>query len=148
MAIETDLPTASWPRRMVALFIDWVVSSLVIVPFVPGHQPARQLLGPHSLAESGLPTGGYVLESAILTWLLGGSFGKLCTGLRVLPADGVPRPISPLVLIIRQVLVILVIPPLVFRPNGRGLHDLMAGTSTVSVATFEAALHPTGKRSR
>ena len=36
----------------------------------------------------------------------------------------------------RQLLVALVIPPLVFRPDGRGLHDLFAGTSTVTFATL------------
>jgi hypothetical protein len=32
--------------------------------------------------------------------------------------------------VLRQVLVALVVPPLVFRPDGRGLHDLAAGSRT------------------
>ena len=35
----------------------------------------------------------------------------------------------------RTILVAAVIPPLVFRPDGRGLHDLMAGTATVTLQT-------------
>jgi uncharacterized RDD family membrane protein YckC len=31
---------------------------------------------------------------------------------------------------------VLVIPPLVFRPDGRGLHDLLAGTATVTMETY------------
>jgi uncharacterized RDD family membrane protein YckC len=35
----------------------------------------------------------------------------------------------------RAILVALVIPPLVFRPDGRGLHDLAAGSATVTLQT-------------
>ena len=40
----------------------------------------------------------------------------------------------------RQVLIALVIPPLVFRPDGRGLHDIAAGSATVTLADAPAAL--------
>jgi hypothetical protein len=36
------------------------------------------------------------------------------------------------------VMVALVIPPLVYRSDGRGLHDLVAGTMTVTVGTFRS----------
>src|SRR5690606_10496491 len=78
----------------------------------------------------------YVVESGLLTWLAGGSIGKLLTGLCVVPADGHLRRLNPVKAIGRQVLVALVIPPLVFRSDGRGLHDLFAGTSTVTFATL------------
>lgn len=119
--------SASWPRRILALFVDWVASTLVVISF----------LGLDRYAETGSPgpfyvLGVYVVESALFSWLLGGSFGKLVTGLRLVPAEGPPRPLNPLLLIARQVLVALVIPPLVFRSDdGRGLHDLLAGTRTV-----------------
>jgi len=32
---------------------------------------------------------------------------------------------------VRSLLIALVIPPLVFRPDGRGLHDLAVGSVTV-----------------
>jgi hypothetical protein len=35
---------------------------------------------------------------------------------------------------LRQVLICLVIPPLVFKPDGRGLHDLAVGTQTTMLS--------------
>jgi uncharacterized RDD family membrane protein YckC len=46
-----------------------------------------------------------------------------------------PRPVGLLGALGRGILIALVIPPLVFRPDGRGLHDLMAGTATVTLDT-------------
>jgi hypothetical protein len=45
--------------------------------------------------------------------------------------DGSGRPVDLLRSVLRQVLVALVVPPLVFKPDGRGLHDLAAGSMTV-----------------
>jgi uncharacterized RDD family membrane protein YckC len=127
----TGFPTASWARRMLALFVDWIACTAAVVGFV----------GLDRYGEPGTPyqawtLGVYVLESALLTWLSMGSFGKLVTGLRVVPADGHVRLLNPLRVLGRQVAIALVIPPLVFRPDGRGLHDLLAGTSTVTRDTF------------
>ncbi len=123
--------TASWARRVLALFVDWVVSTLVVIAFV----------GLEEYGEPGSPAqaftlGVYVLESALFTWLLGGSFGKLVTMLRVVPASGRGSLHNPLVLLARQVAIALVIPPLVFRQDGRGLHDILAGTATVTMDTY------------
>lgn len=129
------VPTASWGRRFLALLVDWLASTLVTV-FIVGPERYGEVGGSASL----ITTGVYVVEAALLTWLVGGSFGKIATGLRVVPADGVLRPINPLRLLLRQVLVALVIPPLVFRPDGRGLHDVATGTATVKVDVFRAML--------
>lgn len=123
------IETASWRRRILALLVDWIASSLVVVLF----------LGTDALAQGNLESFYvyvvFVLESTILNHLLGGSFGKLLTGLRVVRVDKydnpVPAPVTILGGLLRSVLIILVIPPLVFRPNGRGLHDLITGTATV-----------------
>lgn len=128
-----EIPTASWARRIGALVVDWIASTLVVIVIV----------GPSTYGEQGgaatfLVLGAYVVESALFTWLLAGSFGKLVTGLRVMPADGRWRPINPITLLLRQVLVALVIPPLVFRPDGRGVHDLVAGTVSVTKPTYLA----------
>ena len=80
----------------------------------------------------------------MLTWFAGGSFGKLVTGLRVVPVDGRVRPLNPLKVLARQVLIVLVIPPLIFRADGRGLHDMVAGTATVTMPTFRGLV---GRRS-
>ena len=37
--------------------------------------------------------------------------------------------------LLRAALVCLVIPPLVFRPDGRGLHDVVVGSATVELET-------------
>ncbi|UNX56591.1 RDD family protein (plasmid) [Georgenia sp. TF02-10] len=126
--------TASWGRRVLALVVDWMASSLVVVAFVGLEEFTR----PETTPADFYPLLVYVLESALFTWLLGGSFGKLATRLRVVPADGRFRPMNPLRLLARQVLVALVIPPLVFRQDGRGLHDLATGTATVRLETFRA----------
>lgn len=128
--------TASWGRRVLALLVDWLVSTLVVVAVI-----GTDTYGEQGGASGFLVLGVYVLETALFTWLLAGSFGKLATGLRVVPANGVWRPINPLRLLLRQVMVALVIPPLVFRPDGRGLHDVVAGTATVTKATY-ASLSP------
>jgi uncharacterized RDD family membrane protein YckC len=73
----------------------------------------------------------FIGESALLMALSGGSFGQLATRLRVVRVDGSGRPLTLLVALLRQVLICLVIPPLVFRPDGRGLHDLACGSAVV-----------------
>ena len=42
--------------------------------------------------------------------------------------------------LVEQVLIALVIPPLVFRPDGRGLHDLAAGSAVVTLQTWRSLL--------
>jgi len=123
--------TASWGRRILALFVDWIASTLVVIAFV----------GIDEYGEPGSPAQLYtllvfVIEAAVLTWLLGGSFGKLVTGLRVVPARGRGRLTNPLTLLARQAAIALVIPPLVFKEDGRGLHDVLAGTATVTMDTY------------
>jgi uncharacterized RDD family membrane protein YckC len=122
-----DLETASWARRILALGVDWLASTLVVV----------LLIGAEAWSEDPL-SGFYVLfvfvvESALLMALAGGSFGQLATRLRVVRYDGSGRPVDLLRALLRQVLVALVIPPLVFRPDGRGLHDMAVGSVTVPV---------------
>ncbi|GAA5152182.1 RDD family protein [Nocardioides marinquilinus] len=132
---EAGFETASWPRRFAAILVDWIASTLVVVAFVG----VDEYLDPGSPASFFVLV-VFVLESAVLTWLLAGSFGKIATGLRVVPADGRLRPISPLRFLVRQVLVALVVPPLVFKPDGRGLHDLAADTATVRRPVFDEML--------
>ena len=82
--------------------------------------------------------GVFVLESALGTALVGGSFGQVATRLRVVPADGSPGNVDPLRALARQALIALVIPPLVYRGDGRGLHDIAAGSAVVTVQTFRS----------
>ena len=124
---EARTGTASWPRRILALFVDWTACNLVLVA----------VMGPQGWSDSratGLYTIGlFILESTVLTALVGGSFGKLVTRLRVARVDGSGRPLDLLRSLARVVLVCLVVPPLVFKPDGRGLHDLAVGSVTIPV---------------
>jgi uncharacterized RDD family membrane protein YckC len=119
--------TASWPRRILALFVDWTACNLVLVA-VMGAQGWSD-----SRATGLYTTGLFILESTVLTALVGGSFGKLVTRLRVVRVDGSGQPLDLLPSLLRVVLVCLVVPPLVYKPDGRGLHDLAVGSVTVPV---------------
>ena len=125
---------ASWVRRAVALGVDWIASTLVVVAF----------MGAEDYYRTGDPVPGlytlgvFILESTFLTSLAGGSFGKLATRLRVVRwRDGgaIGPALDPARALLRSVLVALVIPPLVFRPDGRGLHDVAVGSATVPVGS-------------
>src|SRR3546814_20585276 len=83
------------------------------------------------------------LETAFFTGLMGGSFGKLLVRLRTVRADGKGYP-TLLHALVRQVMVALLIPPLVFRPDGRGLHDMAAGTVTVRLKDIATNLGARG----
>ena len=130
MANQQIQGTASWGRRVVALVVDWIASSLVSI----------LVLGPSGYSgQSGsgwLTLGVFFLESAVGTALAGGSFGQLVAGVRVLRIDG--RRLPVLAALARQILVCVVIPPLVFRPDGRGLHDIMADSAAYDVKALRA----------
>ena len=125
-----QLETASWARRIGALLVDWFACLAVTSLFLPVY--GEDAAGWAEFAVLGV----FVVESALFVALAGGSFGQLVTRLRVVRADGDPRPPSLLVAIVRQALIAVVIPPLVFRPDGRGLHDLMARTATVPLEEY------------
>ena len=126
------IETASWAHRLGALLVDWAACTLIVV----------LVLGPSGWSDDPYAgfyaTGIFVVESAFFTALLGGSFGKLATRLRVVRADGDPRPIDPLRALARSLMVCLVVPPLVFRPDGRGLHDMAVGSATVTLQEYLA----------
>ncbi len=122
---ETGWETASWGRRVIALVVDWFACLLVVSIFYPVFGTTG---GPGSFFTLGV----FVLESAILTSTVGGSFGKMATRLRVVRVSDGGR-IDLLPSLARAILVALVIPPLVFRPDRRGLHDVAAGSATVTL---------------
>lgn len=130
-ASELGIDTASWGRRILALFVDWIASTLVVIAVVgwDDYQGGN--------TSSFFVLGVFVLESAVLTALIGGSFGQVATRLRVVDVTGGGN-VDLLKALGRQVLIALVIPPLVFRPDGRGLHDLMAGSAVVTLQQWRA----------
>ena len=135
-----DLPfdTASWGRRVLALLVDYAACWGVMLLIY-----GRSWFGNGTLPSVYLNL-LFVAESALFMALLGGSFGQLATGLRVVRTDGSGRPLSLLMALLRQLLICLVIPPLVFRPDGRGLHDLATGAATVPLRSSGLERSPRG----
>ena len=109
-------------RRFAALCIDWFACLAIAVVLNGGITPQR--FAP-SLATLGI----FFVQVTLLTWLQGASFGQRFMGLVVAPVGraGVGLPGVGL----RTLLLCLVVPAVVMQPNGRGLHDLAAGTVVV-----------------
>ncbi|MDR7255178.1 putative RDD family membrane protein YckC [Nocardioides sp. BE266] len=123
----TDLIPASWGRRILALLVDWL-SSWAVAQLLAALGVVAD--DPSTIGSTG--TLILVVEMALFTALLGGSFGKLVTRIRVVRHDDPSRPVSLLRAVVRTVLTFLIIPPLLTF-DGRGLHDLAAGTRTVRI---------------
>ena len=115
---------ASWRSRVGALVLDWAACMAVAVGF----------FGPEVLTGSGwrawMILATFFVESSLLGWLAGGSFGQLVCRIGVIRLDRVPLGLARAVL--RAALVSLALPALVIGADRRGLHDLAAGTAVVS----------------
>ena len=120
---EGPRSVASWTRRLVALVIDWFASRLVAGLLVGG------TVWTGNGAEQLWVFAVFIVEASVLTALLGGSFGQLVARVAVVHLDG--RPVTVLEGLVRTVLICLVIPPLVFNADQRGLHDLAVKTITL-----------------
>jgi uncharacterized RDD family membrane protein YckC len=102
---------ATFGQRVVALFIDWIAALLI----------SRALVGtPETLLESFATLIIFALEVTILTWLWGSSFGQRLVGIRVV---GRTRRLGLVGAALRTVLICIVIPPVIWDSDGRGLHD-------------------------
>lgn len=102
---------ASTGRRVVALFIDWIAALLI----------SRALVGtPETTLESFATLGIFALEVTVLTWLWGSSFGQRLVGIRVV---GRSRRLGLIAALLRTALICIVIPPVIWDADGRGLHD-------------------------
>jgi uncharacterized RDD family membrane protein YckC len=114
---------ASWGRRILALCVDWFASILV----------AGAIVGPGVMSSHGweawMPLLVFLVEGSVLTPLVGGSFGQLLLRVAVVRLDR--RPVNLLVALLRTLLICLVVPPVIYNRDRRGLHDLVAGTVTV-----------------
>jgi uncharacterized RDD family membrane protein YckC len=67
----------------------------------------------------------------LTTGFAAGSPGQIMLRLRVVRLDGWPMSLG--IAALRTLLVALVLPPLVFTKDGRGLHDLMVKTAVINV---------------
>lgn len=115
---------AGWGRRIVALLIDWAIANVAAILIVGG---------PHVWdPDAGLrwvPLAAWFGLVWLATSLTGASLGQWIMRLRVIRLDR--KPVGLWYGLIRTLLIGMVIPPLIFTPEGRGLHDLAVGTVTV-----------------
>lgn len=119
-------------RRLGAFAVDWVISVLVTFLVLPydlytgeGPVPSTLLGIPES---SWVVLGVFALLNVVLVSLTGSTVGHRLFSLQVWQV----RPGSfPLQVVVRTLLACLFVPALVVLADGRGLHDLAAGTRLV-----------------
>lgn len=117
---------AGWGRRLLAIFVDWIASSLAVSVFT-GHSVLTPLEG----WGRWLPLTVFAMETIVLTATLGGSAGQLVTRVQVRRLGSAAARLDPLRATARTLLVCLVIPPLIFNADQRGLHDLAVDSIAV-----------------
>lgn len=115
---------APWRNRVAALIVDWAASMAFAVGAF-GYGVIRE----HSWRAQ-MPMATFFVQAAVLTTLLGGSFGQLLARIGVTRLDG--RPIAWWQAIARTALKCLVIPIIVVGAERRHLADLVLGTVVVS----------------
>lgn len=121
MSEQTQITATSWwGRRVLALVLDWMVASAISAGFFDLDPIATLVI--------------FVAERVLLTATLGSSFGQRLVGLGVRRSNGtVPSLLQALG---RTLALCLVIPAgITSREDGRGLHDIWAGTRLVRLAS-------------
>lgn len=114
---------ARFGRRLVAVFIDWVLSTLIAV-FGFGVDFAT----PGPMASFG-PLLVFGAANLVLISLFGATVGQWLVGIRI---GALGRPTLALwQVLVRTVLLCLFIPAVIWDRDGRGLHDRIAGTVAV-----------------
>ena len=115
---------ASWRARIGALIIDWAACMAIAVGF----------FGPAVLTGGGwrawMILTVFFVESTVLSWLAGGSFGQLLSRIAVIRLD--MKPLGLLRAVLRAFLVSLALPAMIISTDRRGLQDLAAGTVVIN----------------
>jgi uncharacterized RDD family membrane protein YckC len=106
-------------RRLGALAVDWIAAELIARLFGWSLHSAQGQWGTIAI---------FAAEHLVLLSLLGYTLGKRLFGIRVGRLGG---PLTPIHVIVRTVLLLLVIPAVVWDRDGRGLHDRAAQTVEV-----------------
>jgi uncharacterized RDD family membrane protein YckC len=114
--------TPTFLRRFGALLVDWMIAQLVVVLLLRIDTTAG---GTAALA----PLGVFALYTVLLVSLTGGAtLGHRLFGMQVWQV----RPGAfPLQVVIRTLLLCLVVPAVLTSRDGRGFHDVAAGTRIV-----------------
>lgn len=110
-------PLATLWRRLVALGIDWAAAVAISMGFFDFAAMAT--------------LGVFALMTFILVATLGASIGHVVCGLAVRRGPGQLPGVGRA--FVRTVLLCLVIPAVVWGPDGRGLHDVVAGTTITRI---------------
>jgi uncharacterized RDD family membrane protein YckC len=128
LGLPEEGPGSIAPRgvRLLALFIDLVLMSLVTSLFVEFDVTRPEVMRPFQLTASLV---WFVITSVMIT-LFGFTAGKALLGLRVVRLDGEPM-VGPLRAVPRTLLTALVIPAAIADADSRGLHDKVTGTVVV-----------------
>lgn len=107
---------APFGRRVLALFIDWGIASLISFAFFSFDELVTLSI--------------FVLMHVLLGGLLGVTIGKRLVRIQVVRlGDGGPASLPGLMWSsLRTAMLLLVIPVLLISPDGRGAHDRIAGT--------------------
>lgn len=108
-------------RRLGALVIDWVACAVIAMGVLGGDKDLAKV--------QYLTLAIFAAETYLLTALTGYTLGKRLLGLRVARLDG--KPVGLVWGLVRTVLFLVVIPPLIFDGDLRGLHDLAANTVVI-----------------
>ena len=104
---------AGWGRRVLAVVVDWFLAGLL----------SAWWFGAHPLATLAI----FAALQVLLVWLFGTTPGKLLARIQIVRLGGAAL-IGPARPLLRTVLLCLVVPVVLVDPDGRGLHDRLAGT--------------------
>lgn len=115
---------AGMGRRFLALFIDWLAAVLVARLVTAGDPPAF------------LPLVIFFVEVALLTALMGSSFGQRIMGVRIISLS--TGRLDPARSALRTLMLCLVVPPLIWDRDQRGLHDKAANSVAIRMGHANA----------
>lgn len=102
---------APWSRRIIALFIDWGIATLISLTWFEGNELVT--------------LGVFAASEILLLGLLGVTVGKRLMRIQVVRGRSIPGPLWSTV---RTLLLLLVLPAIIIGTDGRGAHDRAAGT--------------------
>jgi hypothetical protein len=137
----------SMSRRVAGLFVDWIIATglaaLIVRP-----DPARIIAKMHVAAGQAPPSNFEAVSSALstptfLVWfvlgivtvtLFGFTPGQYFLRMRVARVDA-DAPVGFVRALVRQVLLVFVVPALFADSDGRGMHDRATGTGLVRSGT-------------
>lgn len=113
---------ASFPRRLVALGIDWAVAVFTSALFFP--------LSSSELAPSLARLLIFAVSVGLLTAFGGASIGQRFAGIRVVTWPE-QYYLTPRAAALRTLLIVLVLPAVIIGADGRGLHERITRSAVI-----------------